>query len=152
MLPKNNQIAIAWIQKLIYGWLIFCIGGGGSLTYFDGFLPGHEHGEHPFHLSLLEGSAHAHHLSLSQSEVLTERMRFWLASRLNPQANFISDPQNLAPGFSTFFSSGLSDGYILIAARSQIISLPLCFGPVALAALTGQSAWLAPPEKPPLLS
>jgi hypothetical protein len=147
MLPKN--ILITWIQKLSYGWLVFCVGGVGSLTYFDAFAPGHEHGQHPFHLSIFEEVGHHHEAPLPQPEALTEQMRFWLTSRFNPQTDFLGAAQNLASGFTRFFGSGLSDGYILTAAHCKIFDLLLLFGSVVLAGLTGQSTWLAPPEKPP---
>lgn len=142
MLQKN--IWGDWIEKLLYGWLIFCVGGVGSLTYFDGFLPGHEHGEHPYHVSIFEESTHSHHPRSPQYNTLTYYIRF----RLNPRTLLIGEAQNQIPGFSRIFASGLSDGYILITIRPKIFVPPI-FGPVTYAAVTRQSAWIAPPEKPP---
>lgn len=142
MLQKN--VLGDWIQKLLYSWLVFCVGGVGSLTYFDGFLPGHDHGEHPYHMSIFEESAHSHHSHSSQYETLAYYIRF----RLNPRTILIGVAQNLIPGFSRIFVSGLSDGYILTTVRLRICG-PLPFGLVACATFTGQSAWIAPPDKPP---
>ncbi len=143
MLPKN--IIRVWIQKLSYGCLIFCVGGVGSLAYFDGFLPGHEHDQHPYHLSIFEQPAHLGHHAPSQPEVLAEYLGF----RQNLQANFIGAAHNLAPGFAHFFASGLSDGYLLTGAHLNSLHLPVSFASLPPEALKGTSACLAPPEKPP---
>jgi hypothetical protein len=148
MLPK--QFIINWTQKFIHGWLIFCVGGVGSLTYFDGLLPGHTHGEHPFHLSIFEESPHVHNPLPPLPEDLAERARFWLVSRLNPQTDMLNAAQTLAHGLSHFFASDLSGGYLLTAAHLKIFALFVLFGSVALAALDKRSAWLPPPDKPPI--
>ena len=46
-----------WIEKIIYGLLVLSVGGVGSLTYFDAFLPQHAH---PYHLTILEAPSHSH--------------------------------------------------------------------------------------------
>jgi hypothetical protein len=146
----HHKILAVWIKKLFYGWLIFCIGGVSSLTYFDGFAPGHEHGRHPYHLSIFDEAPHAHNPLPPLSEDLAEQMRFWLVSHLNPLTNILRAAQNFAPGFSSFFASGLGDGYILMATRFKIFHLPALFDVVALATLNGRSAWLVPLDKPPI--
>ena len=146
MRPK--QLVISWTQKFVYSWLVFCVGGVGSLTYFDGFLPGHEHAHHPYHWSLFEQPGHTHNPLPPRPEVLAEQMRFWLVSRLNPQTDFVAT-QNLGPGFARFFASGLSDGYILTTLPPHIFDQPALSGSVSSAGLAGRSAALAPPEKPP---
>lgn len=141
-----------WAQKFIYGWLIFCIGGIGSLTYFDGFLPGHEHAQHPYHLSILEGVHHHSHDSLPlplQSEVLAQRISLWLVSRFRIDIDFIVAQQHLAPGLAQFFASGLNHGYLLTVGRAHIFNNTSFFGSVMVHILTGRSALLPPPEKPP---
>ena len=139
---------IACLQKSICGWLIFCVGGAGSLTYYDGFLPGHEHGGHLYHLSILE-EIHLHQPP-SWSEVMAEQRSLWPASRLKSQAASILTTHPLALGFSRFFSSDLSDGYLVTAANLNILDLPLLFGSIPSAVFLGQSAWLGPPDKPPI--
>lgn len=149
MFFKKN-LAI-WIKNLIFGWLIFCVGGVGSLTYFDGFLPGHEHGDHPFHMSVLEETDH-HHSPLpspADPEDLAQEMRLWLVSRFLPDAQFFMASPHIAVGLLQFFTSGLSDGYILTAARFNISTPPALNGSVSALVFTGRSARLAPPEKPP---
>lgn len=142
---------ITCLQKSIYGWLIFCVGGVGSLTYYDGFLPGHEHGEHPYHLSILE-ETHVHRPP-SWPEVVAEQMHLWPARRLNSQAaSIFLAAHPLAPGFSRFFSSGLSDGYLLTSVNLNILGLPLLFGSIPPTVFLGQSAWLVPPDIPPRTS
>lgn len=143
MLPKN-ALGV-WARKLIYGWLIFCVGGVGSLAYFDGFLPGHEHGEHPYHVSIFEHSTRADHHLPSQPGVLVEHIAF----RLISPVHFIGAAQNLVPGFARFFVSGLSAGYLLTVAPLRILHLPALFASLPLAAFVEESAWIAPPEKPP---
>ncbi|MBE7467519.1 MAG: hypothetical protein DPW09_15035 [Anaerolineae bacterium] len=147
----RDKILRVWIKKLVYGWLIFCVGGVSSLTYFDGLLPGHEHDQHPYHLSIFEESSHTHQHGSSPPETEVEQIRFWLVSRLNPQTDFILATQNLGPGLSQFFTSGLSDGYILTIAQLNIFALPPLLGSIALAALSKQSVSLAPLDKPPSL-
>jgi hypothetical protein len=149
MLPKN--ILISWVRKLIYSWLIFCVGGVGSLTYFDGFLPGHEHGEHPFHLSVFEEANHHHdHLpAQSEPENVAQQLRLWLVNRFMPSADFLLVSQHLAPGLAQFFSSGLSDGYILTETSPKIFNLHSLVGSLVPRLFIGRSARLAPPEKPP---
>ncbi|MBE7556334.1 MAG: hypothetical protein HS126_35225 [Anaerolineales bacterium] len=146
----HHTILTGRIKKLFYGWLIFCVGGVSSLAYFDGFAPGHEHGQHPYHLSIFDEAAHAHNPLPPLHEDLTEQMRFWLASRLNPQADFFVAAQNLGVGFSRFFASGLGDGYILTAAYLKIFGLPSLFGSVERIAFKGRSAWPIPLDKPPI--
>ncbi|MFN8459355.1 MAG: hypothetical protein U0401_32675 [Anaerolineae bacterium] len=143
MLPKN--ILGDLIQKLLYGWLIFCVGGVSSLTYFDGFLPGHEHGEHPYHLSFFEEPAHIHHLHPPQPETLVE----YINSHLNPQIIVIGVAHEIVSGFSSIFVSGLNDGYILTVIGLKIFDPLHLFGSIIQASFDGQSAWVAPLEKPP---
>lgn len=148
MLHKVQRL---WIKKLVYGWLIFCVGGVGSLTYFDGLMPGHEHGQHPFHLSIFEESSHGHHHELHQPKAKTEigLIRLWFIRNLNAQADFILAAQNLSPGLSQFFVSGLSSGYLVPIAQFRFFTFPSLLGSTALVALSGQSASLAPHDKPP---
>lgn len=133
-------------QKFIYIWLIFCVGGVGSLTYFDGFMPGHEHGDHPYHWTVFEEAGHFHP---PLPEPAAEPAHVMLLSQLDPHLARITPIHSVAPGFSRFFTSGLSKGYILTPADPKDFNLPACLGLVRLTALKGQSALLAPPEKPP---
>lgn len=147
-----HKVLRLWIKKLVYGWLIFCVGGVGSLTYFDGLLPGHEHGQHPYHLSIFEESSHGHHHHephLPETKTETELIRFWSIRNLIPQADFILAAQNLSPGLSQFFVSGLSSGYLVPIAQFRIFIFPSLLGSTVLTAFNGQSASLAPHDKPP---
>lgn len=145
----RHKVLRLWIEKLVYGWLMFCVGGVGSLTYFDGLLPGHEHGQHPYHLSIFEESSHGHHHESPLPEIETEQTRFWFIRGLNPQADLILTVQNLNPGLTQFFVSGLSNGYLLTIAQFKIFTFPALLGSIAPAALSGQSVSLAPHDKPP---
>jgi hypothetical protein len=147
-----KQVCIKGFQKFVYGWLILCVGGVGSLPYFDGFLPGHEHGQHPVHLSILEWPTHQPDDPLShlrEPKVLAEQMHLWLVRRVLPHLDFIIAQQHHAPGLAQFFTSGLNKGYDLTIARVQLFNDPTFFGSVALQVLTGRSAFLSPPDKPP---
>jgi hypothetical protein len=154
---RFKKALLIWVQKFIYGWLIFCLGGIGSLTYFDGFLPGHTDGQHPYHLSILEEGHHSHdhgHDSLlppSESETLTQQM-MWLVSRFRIDLDFIIAQQHLAPGLAQFFASGLNDGYLLTIARPHLFNDTSLFGSVVRPILRGCSALPPPPEKPPQLN
>jgi hypothetical protein len=149
---------MTWGQKFICGWLIFCIGGIGSLTYFDAFLPGHAPGQHPYHLSILEESDHHYRDNpdhkpptlISEARVFLVHMQLWALRRFRPEADFIMPVYQLAPGLAQFFVSGLASGYLVVSTWTHLFNhLPL-FGSVAQTALFWQSAWLAPPEKPPI--
>jgi hypothetical protein len=148
---RSKKVFGIWAQKFIYGWLIFCLGGIGSLTYFDGFLPGHDQGQHPYHLSLFEAPNH-HHDSRPHSpepESLAQPPSLWLISRFGAGADFIIAQQHLAAGLAQFFASGLNDGYLSTMAHSQIFNDTSPLGSLLLVILTGHSALLPPPEKPP---
>jgi hypothetical protein len=147
----SKKVIISWAKNLIYSGLIFCIGGVGSLSYFDGFLPGHDHGQHPYHLSIFEEPNHYHDLPPheSESEQLAQQLRIWMISRFMPDGSFLIASPHFAPGLAQFFTSGLSDGYILTVACPKIFDLPSLVGLVTPDMLIGQSAWLVPPEKPP---
>jgi hypothetical protein len=151
----SKKILKIWLQKFIYGLLIFCVGGLGSLTYFDGFLPGHEQGRHPYHLSIFEEPAHNHdhHLpSPPEPKVLAQQMNLRLAGRFRGQADFILAQQHLTSGLLQFFQSGLSDGYLLTVACGDIFNNITLFGSIGLAILTGRSALLPLPDPPPQLN
>ncbi len=141
---------MTWFQKSIHSLLIVCLGGIGSLTYFDGFLPGHEHGEHPYHWVVFAEPAHSHNPLPPPPEVQAARARSWLVMRLNPYTDFLNVAQAFEPGFARFFTTGLSSGYILTAAGLKTVPLPCLLGSVVQAVLTGRSAWLPPPHKPPI--
>ena len=140
------------LHKLLYIWLIFCLGGIGPLIYFDGFTPGHEHGEHPYHWVIIEEAPHVHNPLPSRPETLAEQHHFWLVSQLASQVELLMTAQAFVPGFSRFFTSGLSNGYILSTAHFNVVKLPSRFGLISPIALSGHSAWLAPPDKPPAFS
>jgi hypothetical protein len=137
------------LQKFIYSWLIFCLGGIGPLIYFDGSMPGHEHGEHPYHVSIFEEASHLHNPLPPQPETLAEQLPFELLNQLNPHLYLLVAAQPLMPGFSQFFTSGLSKGYVLTTTPFRNFNLPPLFHPVSALIVTGQSAFLAPPDKPP---
>lgn len=138
------RILWGWIKKLVYGWLIFCVGGVGSLTYFDGLMPGHKHGQHPYHLSIFEESSHAHPHEPHLPETETGLIRFRFIRNLNPQADFLVAAPNFNPGLSQFFASGLSNGYLLTITQFKIFAFPSLLGSTALVALSRQSASLGP--------
>src|SRR5262245_34325468 len=106
MMPK--RLVTSWVQKLIHGWLIFCIGGVGSMTYFDGFMPGNAHDQHPYHWTIFEESSHVENPLPPLPETL-DRVHLWRVTLLSVYADILSTPQNLALGFSQFFVSGLKD-------------------------------------------
>jgi hypothetical protein len=137
------------LQKFIYIWLIFCLGGVGPLIYFDGSMPGHEPGEHPYHVSIFEEASHIHNPLPPQPEALVEQLGFELFSQLDPHFHLIIAAQTFTPGFSQFFTSGLSKDYVLTTAPLKIFNLPSLFRPVNALSVTGQSAFSAPPDKPP---
>ena len=134
------------LQKFLYLWLIFCLGGVGPLIYFDGFTPGHEH---PYHVTIFEEASHLHNPLSPQPEALAEQSHFELLSQLNLHFHLLIAAQPLTPGFSQFFTLGLSKGYVLTTAPLKIFNMPSLVRPVSALSVTGQSAFLAPPDKPP---
>jgi hypothetical protein len=149
----SKQRVISLAQKFIYGWLIFCIGGVGPLTYFDGLLPGHEHKQHPFHFSVFESVDHHHHNPLPPlptPEILAQQARLWLIRRFMPETDVLVAHQ-LTSGLAYFFSSGLSDGYLLTAGQASLFYDNFHFGSATPYVLAGRSALLPPFEKPPQL-
>jgi hypothetical protein len=139
------------LHKLFYIWLIFCLGGVGPLIYFDGFTPGHEHGEHPYHVTIFEEVSHLHNPLPPEPEPLAEQVALELLNQLDSHSHLLIAAQPLIPGFSRFFTSGLNNGYVLITTPFKVFNLPSFFRPVSVLRVTGQSAFLAPPDKPPSL-
>ena len=137
------------LKNIICAILVFFVGGVSSLTYFDAFLPGHESGRHPYHLTIFEEAAH-HHNPLSPAvEKAAQSIEQWQLLRLKGSANFLMAHHHQQPGFVQFFQSGLSRGYLLLAAPVDVPSLAEPSGRIRELWLAGRSAWLPPPEKPP---
>lgn len=147
----SKKALLNWIKKVVHGWLIFCLGGIGSLAYFDGLLPGHEHGQHPFHLSLFEEAGHHHYNPLPplpDPQILAQQARLWIFSRFMPDTDFLVT-QHLVSGLAYFFGSGMNDGYLLTVAQTALFYDNARFGSAISSVLSGRSALLPPSEKPP---
>ncbi len=148
----SKKIAVPWPQKIIYGLLIFCVGGIGPLTFFDAFTPDHAH---PYHFSLLERQRNAHphqhnHKHLPDSAGLsTQQTDRSLPKRLPASPYFVAAQQGIVSGVASFFQSGLSCGYLLTIIQRGIISNNTLLSYISLSPVTGYSAWLPPPENPP---
>ena len=136
-------------QKIICGLLIFFVGGVGSLTYFDAFLPNHAHALHPFHISLLEGAGLGHHHS-HEAEVQPGQVGWpiWASLALG-QAQLHASLSSLPPGLAQFLDSGLSAGYLLISLAGWLLIAGSPTGRIRLGNWSGRSAGVLPPEKPP---
>jgi hypothetical protein len=147
MLLKKSLTA--WIQKFIYSWLIFCLGGIVPLTHFDGFLPGHEHGSYPYHLIILGEIPHDSWTFPTRSGLLAQQTNLEWVSRFAIDSAFIVAQQHLAPGLVQFFASGLNNGYLLTKTHIPLFNDTPSLDSVLLTILTGHSVLLPPPEKPP---
>ncbi len=144
MRPEN--VLFSWVQKVIYGWLIFCVGGLAPLTFSTPLSP---HRDVPtVSIALFEASPHfsvdlAHLYSLTPSV-----QRIWKS----PDFNLRAKPHSLesfTPSLVQFFQSNLSSGYLLSVARACLILHTCLFSLIALYILIGRSALLSPFEKPP---
>ena len=130
-----------WIERIVFYLLIICVGGVGSITYFDAFLPGH--GPHPYHLSILE-NRHPHNPLPPPPRAATGSLT----------GQFTGQPvlgmgQGLMPGLTQFFQSGLNNGYLLAEGQITIDNTPALADRVLTDILPGRSALLLPPDKPP---
>lgn len=149
----TKQPISRWINNFINGLLIFCVGGIGPLTYFDGFSPHHSH---PFHLSIFgsvpdhEQGSHCHGLGeLDYQQQPVEQWRIDPAARLTTV--YTADPQTTS-GFAHFFQSGLSHGFLLTGTELDIGAARSLYQRMPAGSLTERSIWLPPPKKPPSLS
>ncbi len=131
-----EKVLRGWTQKFTYAFLIFYIGGVDSLVYFDGFLPGHEHGLHPYHLSIGAESRHSHNPlpPPSQSGDLT------LLNAVD---------RNAVHGVVCSCHLSSSHDYLLTIAHSNLLSDSPFFNRLVTASVAERSAWLSPPDKPP---
>jgi hypothetical protein len=104
-----------WIERVIYGLLLVCVGGVGSLTYFDAFLPHHAH---PYHLTILEGLDHAHNPLPLPAETAQEYLRQRLETQFAPYPILLAG-RGSTPGLAFFIQSTLSQGYVLTNDRIE---------------------------------
>jgi hypothetical protein len=133
------------LQKFIQILLVFFVGGVASLTYFDAFLPGHDHQLHPYHVSLFEQPDHHHNPLPDRTELIAN----WLAVNLSGQTHSIGQPFAFSSATAQFFQSGLSRGYLLMMVDDNLrVNRPF-LGRVQEEWLQDNSAWLPPPLKPP---
>jgi hypothetical protein len=150
----NKRRFVNWINHLIYGLLIFCLGGVGPLTYFDAFSPHHNH---PFHLSLFDSASDHHHEIHcpgldEQYHKHQQTTGSWQLKPIGESGPAYTASQQTLPGFARFFQSGLSYGFLLTGTE---IVIGLANSPsyrIPAAPLTDRSVGLPPPEKPPSLS
>lgn len=135
-----------WIEKIVYGLLVLGVGGVGSLTYFDAFLPDHD--AHPYHISLWEQPAHAHNPLPPPPEIVAERLRQQLSIRFSGQPTLTGGQSGLA-GLPDYAQAGqryscLGGAELLFSPRQPALAARL---PAYSAA--GRPALLLPPDKPP---
>ncbi|MCL4294525.1 MAG: hypothetical protein KJ077_02300 [Anaerolineae bacterium] len=133
-----KEVFRGWLQKFSYAFLIFCIGGMDSLIYFDGFLPGHEHGLHPYHLSIWTEPVH-HHNPLpppSQSNILTLLTTTY---------------QNTTQGVTCSCHLSPSNASLLTITQTNFFIDSPFFNRIFASSVVGRSIWLSPPDKPPQL-
>lgn len=144
MRPEN--ILCTWVQKLIYGWLIFCVGGLAPLTFSTPLSP---HRDVPVvNFAFFESPRHFFP-TLANPDPLTPFVQHaWRTQRFNPATKFHS-LEGFTPTLIQFFQSNLSSGYLLSVARTCLVLQTTLFSLIALYVLIGRSALLPPFEKPP---
>jgi len=144
MRPKN--VLMIWVQKLIYGWLIFCVGGLAPLAFSTPLSP---HRDVPtVNIALFDSP---HHFSVTPANVTpaASSLRWvWRMQHFNSHAK-IHSFESFTPSLVQFFQSNMSSGYLLTTARAYLILLTSLLGFIALYILTGRSVFLSPLEKPP---
>jgi hypothetical protein len=134
-----------WIERIIYGLLLFCVGSVGSLTYFDAFLPHHSH---PYHLTILDGPDHVHNPLPPPAEIAKRYLRQKLDSRFAPQPTLLA-AHGSTPGLAFFTQSTLSQGYVLTDGRIALCVCSSLTGRLQTVTPARPSALLPPPDKPP---
>jgi hypothetical protein len=130
-----------WIEKIIYGLLVLCVGGVGSLTYFDAFVPQHTH---PYHLTILEEPNHSHNPLPLPVETARQRLKSQLAAHPTLLA-----AHDAIPGLAFFTQSTLGQGYVLTEGRIEFCVCPSLIGRLPAVDPAERSALLLPPDKPP---
>lgn len=141
MRPKI--ILITRAQKLIYGWLIFCVGGLAPLTFSTPLSP---HRDVPVvNIALFDSPRHF--LSTPANPAPSVK-RIWKLQRFNARAK-IHSFESFTPNLVQFFQSNVSSGYLLTTAHAYLIFQASLVGFIALYSLIGRSASLPPLEKPP---
>ena len=134
-----------WIEKIVYGLLVLCVGGVGSLTYFDAFLPDHAH---PYHLTILEGPNHTHNPLPIPAETSTQLLQQRLVGQLTTHP-ILTASQNAVPGPTHFSGSAFSNGFLITESPVFLCNCPSLSNRVWIGDLAKNSALLIPPDKPP---
>ncbi|NJN93945.1 MAG: hypothetical protein HC875_07550 [Anaerolineales bacterium] len=144
MRPEN--VLLTWAQKLIYGWLIFCVGGLAPLTFSTPLSP---HRDVPVvNIAFFESPGHIS-LTPANSDPLTALVqRIWKTQNFNPHVKTHA-LESFTPSLVQFFQSNLSSGYLLGVARTCLVLQTALFCLIALDVFAGRSALLPPFEKPP---
>ncbi|MCQ3974750.1 MAG: hypothetical protein DPW09_15015 [Anaerolineae bacterium] len=144
MRPK--KVLITWVQKLVYGWLIFWVGGLAPLTFSTPLSP---HRDIPtVIIALFDSPRHFSFAPASSGPIASSLKWVWRTQSFNPNSKFHSF-ESFIPSLVQLFQSNMSSGYLLTVARAYLIPPTSLFGLIALYILTGRSALLPPIEKPP---
>lgn len=139
-------VVLNWIYKFICGWLIFCIGGLAPLTFNTPLSP---HRDVPTVYIALFDSPHQISFSATNSDPMaTVLEQIWRSHGFDPLSTGHT-LEGFMPSLMQFFQSNLSNGYLLIAARTSPIFCISLGGLIALYFFSGRSALLPPLEKPP---
>jgi hypothetical protein len=144
MLAK--KIIVARLNQLFYSLLLVCVGGLGPLTYAEALSP--HQGVRTYRIVILE---RVRRLPATPPDFVLSLLRQQLLGQAWGQTDFVSASSNVVPGLARFFESGLSQGYLLTSPQPVIVNYATPGGKIAATPLTGRSAWLAPPDKPPII-
>jgi hypothetical protein len=135
-----------WTKKFVCSLLIFCLGGVGPLIYTNP-LSSHQ-GVKIFSIAIFEPPLDLSALAALRGAAPNQILSRLLAQRFAAQADFIS-PQPLVPSLVRIFQSDLSHSSLLPPGYSLLLLLCLTRPPLA-APVSGRSAHLPPPDKPPI--
>ncbi len=146
----KKQPTFSLFNKILHTILIVFVGGVSSLTYFDAFMPGHEHANHAFHLSIFE-APHSHNPLPPPEGHIIYPVHDWATTIFNSNTSFIDTPIQSFFRSSTFFTSGFNLGYLLVVAVS-LLFIQRLWGRVFSLETNDTSVILPPIEKPPSFS
>lgn len=141
-----KKLLVVWFKHIGYGLLLLWVGGIGPLIYFDAFSP--HQGLRLYHITLLEPVRVRQPLA-PPPEPLESVFRRQLLKQTRGQSDFVTAGQKATAGLAHFFESSLGQGFLFNLAQIIISNESPPISRVSLLALTGRSAWLSPPEKPP---
>lgn len=137
-----------WTRKVLYGLLIFWVCGVGPLVYFESFSS--HRGLRGYQPTILGKSARPTQLPPALVQALNQHLNRTPANWVIP-SRWATAYRVATFSIAHYFVSIFGDGFGLLMTQHISLDNFFFFGPVSVISYGGSSAWLPPPEKPPLL-